>query len=168
MKTMEQENKKTKKQKSKKIIYFIFGLFFCFLVFLFSYKLFFKTPPEDAPAWDATQINFSRISFFNANEHRASLAIPDYWEGRYRIKDSGGSVEFLNIDDPEKILPLFSIKYIVEKDLKSFSIDGWTKLESPVDGIFIYKLSTASNDKNKEYNKMLKESSLIIKSFKAD
>jgi hypothetical protein len=152
---------------NKKIVLIIFAtLFVLSAVFFLSWTL--KKPAVVEQAWDETQINFSRVSFFNANEHRASLAIPDYWEGRYRIKDSGSSVDFFDIDDPEKALPLFSVRYINEKDLKSFLSDGWAKLGSPAGGIFMYKLSTDANDKNKEHNKMLKESSLIIKSFKAD
>ncbi len=155
------------KQKNRKIIFFTICLLLLSAI-IFFLSLTFKKPAAVEPAWDETQINFSRVSFFNANEHRASLAIPDFWEGRYRIKDSGGSVEFFNIDDPEKVLPLFMIKYVGAESLKSFLKDGWSKLESPENGIFIFKLSTASNNKNQEYNKMLNESSLIIKSFKVN
>ena len=52
----------------------------------------------------------SIISFFLAEPTRAKLSIPDYWEGNYRIKEAGGQVSFLYIEDPANIAEIVYIK----------------------------------------------------------
>ena len=56
-------------------------------------------------------LKYSRISFFNTHETRASLAIPEEWEGKYRMKETGNQVTFYYIGDSSKELELFSIIY---------------------------------------------------------
>lgn len=58
---------------------------------------------------------FSRITFFLVSPVRASLAVPDYIEGNYRVKEEGNKMSFLYIKDSDFISPIFYIKY-EEKD----------------------------------------------------
>lgn len=47
--------------------------------------------------------SYSRVSLFNTQKVRVSLAVPDYWEGNYRIKESGQTVFFYYIGSGEEI-----------------------------------------------------------------
>lgn len=57
-------------------------------------------------------VQFSRISFFLTNPIRASLAIPSYLEGNYRMRQAGKKTEFLYIKNPDVVHPLFYVRYM--------------------------------------------------------
>jgi len=120
--------------------------------------------------WNEQEMNFSRISFFNTQKHKASMAIPEHWEGRYRMKDEGNIVVFFNIDDPQKPKELFRIKSIEFTKFNPSLSEGWHELSKQNDVQFVYKLSTgrlkeeAGNDK---MSKMFLELEYILKSFKS-
>lgn len=61
---------------------------------------------------------FSRITFFLTSPFRASLAVPDYLEGNYRLKEEGNKAMFLYIKNPDIPTPLFYIKYIEKNNYK--------------------------------------------------
>lgn len=54
----------------------------------------------------------SRISFFLTSPVRANLAIPDYWEGNYRLSESPGKASFLYIEDPSRPVEIFYIRML--------------------------------------------------------
>jgi hypothetical protein len=65
------------------------------------------SPPPAEPVYIGE--NYSRITFFNTMDSRASLAIPDYWEGKYRLEEVGQQARFYYIGDSEKTIELFTI-----------------------------------------------------------
>lgn len=118
----------------------------------------------------SSETKFSRISFFNSKNIKASLEIPENWEGSYRLKESGEEVIFLSIVNPETPQELFRIKKFA-MDKWQVENNGWQFLLEKNKNIFAYKLSTAitgKNENNKKYNEMLNQSSEILKRFKVN
>lgn len=113
------------------------------------------------------KISYSRITFFNASEHRASMAIPDYWEGKYRIREEGDTVVFLDISNPSDPKELFWISYRDAKNWNQQQNPDWLKVGQVDKTIFVYKLSTAQAGSSSEFLKMQKEVAGIFSSFVA-
>lgn len=142
-----------------------------FLLLFFYYFLNSSSTSELAqqPVF-GTSTQFSRISFFNSRETKASLEIPETWEGNYRAKESGEEVFFLSIVDPGSPRELFRVKRFAMDKWQEENL-GWEFLIEKDKIIFAYKLSTAQNgkdEKNKKYNEMLIQSSEILKRFKVN
>ena len=105
--------------KSKLITPLFIFLFILIVVFMIS--LFGRD--ENAPVVEQFEkreavvlpINYSRVSFFLGQPVRASLAIPENWEGKYRIKQSARSVSFFYIGAPGEEIKLFSV-YLFDQD----------------------------------------------------
>jgi hypothetical protein len=115
----------------------------------------------------------SRISFFNATPDRASLAIPEWWEGKYRIRESGDVVIFSYVNKTGDSLEFFIIKKYpdfswqeddpIHKNLQE------TKIMKKKNTDYSYYLSSVINDEKsseKEFVQMQNELALVIQTIK--
>ncbi len=59
--------------------------------------------------FDCDSVNYSRISFFNNSKDRASLNIPESWEGNYRLKEEAGEAVFYHLQEDGGISKIFGI-----------------------------------------------------------
>jgi hypothetical protein len=90
------------------------GLTVIIILLLFSYNN--KNNNQKNEAWGIPEkenaeivTTYSRVNFFLAGLNKASLAIPDYWEGNYRIKEQGDTVTFYFVRGVSDEISLFSI-----------------------------------------------------------
>ncbi|MCK5416499.1 hypothetical protein KAI92_03670 [Candidatus Parcubacteria bacterium] len=82
---------------------------------------------------------YSRITFFNLNEKaKSSLAIPEDWEGKYRLKESGNEIVFSYIVNPLESYNIFSISYY---DIDEWKQSGTLKIMEKNDYIFEYDIN---------------------------
>lgn len=146
--------------------------------FIFSHKKELKDVKESDSVARQEKLppKFSRITFFHTVKPICTLAIPDYWEGRYRLQDNNGIARFLYIQEvgnPE----LFYVKrYGKNKDeYPHFTGDGWSddknerRIEESKDNIYVVGLSTGNVDKlvhEEGFEKMTTDLDEILKSFK--
>lgn len=83
-----------------------------------------------------TKAQYSRISFFLTSPKRVSLAIPDYLEGNYRMKEEGNKMTLLYIKSPEFVSPFFYVKYYKKGEVKLES--GEVEVRTAGDYTFVY------------------------------
>lgn len=114
--------------------------------------------------------NYSRVSLFASSNERISLAIPENWEGNYRIKESGNKAVFLYIEKPEDIKEIFYIK--------KYKDEEWSEAQNNISEqefyredtyIYVYSLSTGESESDIQKNnflKMRKEIDKVIHSIK--
>ncbi len=98
-----------------------------------------KQSPEK---FDWTSLEYSRISFFNGASVRASLNIPEIWEGKYRMKEEGDSAIFYFLDKNAQAEKMFAIikknnfapgeKVICEKDDFKFVMERYQSVADTV------------------------------------
>ncbi len=113
---------------------------------------------EITPSIDWSKESFSRVSFFNASRERASMEMPQAWEGKYRIKEEGNRVTFLYLQPDATTLEMFAIeKREARKDDKDMLCQKGTS------GFFI--IDPGFDDKSglESYRSAF---NLILKSFK--
>lgn len=151
-----------------------------FSAWQFSIKKNSDQPDEPAPvAQESSEdknkepISYSRASFFIVNPIKASIAIPDDWEGKYRIQEKGNAARFYYIEDPEAQVELFIILY--------YSVAEWEKIKKKKDNqaveitthdstIFVYELSTEEllpHNQISGYTEMRGDILDIISTFKS-
>jgi len=127
-----------------------------------------KAAVEISPAPEEQQVRtYSRISFFHSRPVKASLSIPEDWEGEYRMKESGDKVNFYYIGDPGKEILLFRINSANKDDYDER--EGYHHIVEKGDYVFNYELSTDNLDgvdNKEEYELMAGEVIDIISSFK--
>lgn len=111
--------------------------------------------------------NFSRISFFNTQIIKVSLAIPDYWEGLYRVREEGRVLKIFYIGQAPVEDLLFSVKLLnIDKDI--IPNDAWEIYNNGED-VLVYYLSTDRDEKkqtSQEYKNMSNDVFNIIESIK--
>lgn len=105
---------------------------------------------------------YSRISFFNSSPARVSLAIPESWEGNYRLETKNEQVNFLFIGEPNKIIKLFDIKYILQRDWpqQDFGQEFFRKKAY----VYVYNLEQ-NKGLSEQYEKMYGQIKNIISSI---
>ncbi len=112
---------------------------------------------------------FSRITFFNLNkEMRSSLAIPEDWEGRYRVKESGNKITFSYVVDPVVSYEIFSLRYVPREDWNSNEI-GSTEIIEKEKNIVYYVLGdniNISQELKNDLQLMRNDIEEIVDSFK--
>ncbi|PLX21204.1 hypothetical protein C0584_03250 [Candidatus Parcubacteria bacterium] len=109
-------------------------------------------------------VKYSRINFFLSSPHKASLAIPDYWEGNYRVKENGNKVAFYYFEGVLNESELFSISFYPEKEYQENTEDI---IIGESDGIiFVFRNGENDSFDNDMYFKMLDSVTELIKSFK--
>lgn len=115
-------------------------------------------------------INYSRVSFFITAPVVASLAIPEDWEGKYRVQEEKNIARFSYIENPEKEIGLFSVLYYLPEEWDKINNSGNNKLQliSIFGGVvFAYSLSTDdSTSDNENFAIMKRTIPAIIASFK--
>lgn len=118
----------------------------------------------------------SRISFFLAKPLRANLAVPDYWEGNYRLSEKGNKTSFIYIENPSQTAELFHIRLI-----KIGNLDDLLKGEEEISSehrkekggevyTFVYKISDsdpyAGNEELKDkFDRMKTEAREMINMY---
>lgn len=109
---------------------------------------------------------FSRISFFHTAKPICTLAIPENWEGKYRLQDNGGVAHFLYIQDvanPE----IFYIKKYEKGDYANKESEK--KIFENKNVVYVIGLSTQGVNEpvNKDdFEKMTKDLDVVLKNFK--
>lgn len=110
---------------------------------------------------------YSRISFFHIMPVKASLSIPEEWEGKYRMRENGDTVNFYYIGGSNKEKLLFQINI---NNVNNLNIeDGEIEIVKKDDFVFNYKLSTPGangSETTKDYEDMLKEVPEVVLSLK--
>ncbi len=109
-------------------------------------------------------ITYSRINFFLSSSNKASMSIPNYWEGNYRIKEEGNEVVFYYLDKKRNAIELFKIFY-TQKDI-DFSEGGVELVAENDDYIFYLLRSDYLNLEEDLYYRMIDDINDTIKSFK--
>lgn len=158
---------------NKKIIIVFFLLVFV-IIFIFSDNKIKKENGEsliNSPEVEETIIrsgNTSRVTFFHSLPKIGSLAIPEEWEGKYRIKEEGNITTFYYIGEPEKATLIFSIEVYPEQEWENNNKDK--EIIKSLDGnIYVYSMNNnypQAGDKVKEFQEMQKEIPKILKTFK--
>ncbi len=115
--------------------------------------------------------NTSRVTFFHSLPNIGSLAIPEEWEGKYRIKEEGNIAIFYYIGEPEKILPIFSVETYSKQEWEDKKNKNKNKeiIKSQDDNMYVYSLNNnypQAGEKAKEFQEMQKEIPKILESFK--
>lgn len=109
---------------------------------------------------------FSRITFFHTTKPICTLAIPEAWEGKYRLQDSGGIAHFLYIQEDGNPELFYIKKYKKEEKINE---DNEKKIWENKTDFYVSNLSTNSVDKfvhKEEFKKMIKDFDEIVKTFK--
>jgi len=118
---------------------------------------------------------FSRITFFLTGPFRASLAIPDYLEGNYRLKEEGNKAVFSYIKNPDIPTPLFYVKYVEQGNYSGEEGEKKIKdLKSKKDGknytvsYYLYPDNSYKGDDKEEFKEALWDiENVVVESFKA-
>ncbi|MBU4216340.1 hypothetical protein L6270_02115 [Candidatus Parcubacteria bacterium] len=164
-----QLNSLTKNEKQVAIISIIMA---CFLLVWHIHGFFPKRVAKNIEIDEAVgqQIplppKFSRITFFHSAKPICTLAIPEAWEGKYRLRDNGSEAHFLYIQeegDPE----LFYIKKY-KKNGKMDEVNEKKILETK-SNVYVAGLSTQGVDKfvhKDEFEKMTKELAEVLNNFR--
>ncbi len=112
---------------------------------------------------------FSRITFFNLNiDMRSSLAIPEDWEGKYRVKEGGDKIVFSYVVDPVVSYEIFTLSYVSINKWNTAEL-GKNKIIEKGGNIVFYELPGAldSSEKfKKDLMMMRNDIEEIMKSFK--
>lgn len=154
------------KFRKKLIIAGIIILFFCIFLYFFkkinTEESFTQGQQEEKTTKEI--FTYSRLNFFLSSQNKASLAIPDFWEGNYRVKEQGNEVKFYFVKGATNEVELFSIKYVEKNIDNSFS-------ENEIIGDnekynFVFKKSEIINLDDNIYYKIVENIDETIKSFK--
>lgn len=169
--------------KLNKKILFSLALFFILFVFVLLFNMD-KDEPETGLKSEEILIRekaiveldpskMSRVTFFNATKDRVSLAIPEWWEGNYRMKESGNYATFSYIDSQGSSKDLFTVTRYPNNEWREEDGQNKVNKEEKVlkkqNTVYTFYLSTVPNndkDLGPEYAQMREEISLIIRTIK--
>lgn len=126
---------KVRDERDRKIFYSVLGVVLLILVYLIFIRGYFVKQEEKRMAEEKARVEQvrqervkkveeapkSRISFFLVKPARANLAIPDYWEGSYRLSEKGDKASFLHIDDPSQTPEIFYIRMLPVSQLEELA-----------------------------------------------
>lgn len=114
---------------------------------------------------------YSRISFFFALPVRGSLAVPENWEGKYRVQNGTDTmkISFLSASAGEK--ELFYIRSYFTPKWEALPEESSEKVLLAYKGqTFVYKMNEenpfSSGPDKERYQAMIAESQEALKSFK--
>ncbi|MBD3247746.1 hypothetical protein GF382_00455 [Candidatus Falkowbacteria bacterium] len=151
---------KVKDARDRKIFYSILATIILILVYIIFIRGYISRQDEKKEAQEKARVEKirqervekiekapkSRISFFLSKPIRASLAMPDYWEGNYRISEKDNTASFIYIEDAERTTPIFHIKMVslgelsnLEKGEKEIDKNKRVKREDET-YTFVYKI----------------------------
>ncbi len=114
------------------------------------------------------EMSFSRITFFHGADLTGSLAIPEHWEGKYRMKEERGVVNFyyINSANNEK---MFSVSRHENQDREDIEVTDNDVIKN-YDKV-VFKISKSDWSKALEndfdYRIMMNERVYVINNFKA-
>ncbi len=161
---------------NKKIILFIVVLTIFAFVFYWQQKQNnneiseVKTEPkkEEIKKKPKKKISYSRVTFFHHFPVKASLAIPETWEGKYRLEEKGNEVLFYYIGDINNPKPLFKILAFKEEDWNNFEHKSeFKKIKSRQPGyVFAWQKQIDKISNSSEYFDMIEDINDIINSFR--
>jgi hypothetical protein len=131
--------------------------------------VFFVFQKEDKPVTPEpkdreTVVNYSRINFFLATPYKASLEIPDYWEGNYRLLEKDNTASFYFIKGGEKEALLFEIVHKNKDSLASKEEENIVGRTG--DAVFVFSSGNKTDSTEDDFLQMLKDLNIIIESFK--
>lgn len=156
------------KIKNKKIIFATISfLALVLILFLLQNKnvkndAYLDSGPEDQK--EKRIVNYSRINFFLSTSNKASLAMPDYWEGNYRVREQGETAIFYFVEGVESEVELFSISY---KQKDSYEAEKNQQIIGEKGGLdFILIKAEIQDLSSKMYQEMFSDIGGLVKSFK--
>ncbi|MEA3398386.1 MAG: hypothetical protein U9R06_01440 [Patescibacteria group bacterium] len=118
------------------------------------------------PAKYNEPINYSRVTFFHAMPLKCSLAVPEDWEGKYRVKTAGNKAIFYYVANPSAQVELFFIKtYLADAE----SAANEEKILAKNDTYYTYSLSTVNEEaivNQKDFIAMQYQSQELAKTLK--
>jgi len=144
------------------LIILILTFFFFFSFFLFRTDK--NDIVEETPiSAEKKEYNYSRLNFFLDKEYRASINIPEYWEGNYRKIERRGKVDFIYLDKGVQSNHIFSIEIV---DKSASDKEEVKNLLKETDKYYYKYIISKDVFNNKLYNSMKSDVELILKSFK--
>jgi hypothetical protein len=108
--------KKLEFSRRQKIAILFFLLLLTAVAFVVSFYIFRNQAKpggdeiNNAENLDFSAINYSRVSFFNSSPDRATMNIPEKWEGSYRLQEEGERVGFYYLSPQGATEELFSLR----------------------------------------------------------
>jgi len=159
----------TIKDKRVSVVLFVLaGLLLFYLFFGVLYKKWSKNTKEtkNMETQSVLPPKFSRITFFHTAKPICTLAIPEEWEGKYRMQDAGGAAHFLYIEEVGNPELFYIKKYDKSNKIKN---ENEKMIWENKSFVYVLGLSTRGSEKivnKEEYAKMIKDLDEITKTFK--
>lgn len=100
------------------------------------------------------------------------MAIPDYWEGRYRAKEEGGAANFYFIGDTSAPVMIFSILRFTPEEfgraLKERTGERMLEIMTMEDAVFVFDKAAADQKAsiNTEYDRMFDDAEGVAGSLR--
>jgi len=107
---------------------------------------------------------YSRINFFLNSPDKASLAIPAYWEGNYRIKETKNEVTFFFFFCVDKMKKLFSIHKF--NNIEAVNKEKLILLEEKNNLVYFCEKANLGEDLGTVYKKMFEDIDFLLNNFK--
>jgi len=144
----------------------LLSLFLAVIILGSSYFLFFNKKDEgikEKKQVEKKELIFSRINFFLSKENKASINIPNYWEGNYRMSETGNRVDFIYLKKGIESGNIFSIE-MIKKSNHDLNNKEKVLFENEKYYYIFIKSTTVSNDNL--YKSMNNDIQTLLKSFK--
>lgn len=161
---------KIRDARDRKIFYSVIAVVFLILVYLIFVRGYFtkqeqkKVAEEKARTEQIRQERIekiekapkSRISFFLAGPVKANLAMPDYWEGNYRLKETQEKASFIYIEEASQPAEIFYIKVLPDTEIKNLEKGeqeievGKRVVKNNISYAFVFKMSDENPYKDNE------------------
>ncbi len=113
------------------------------------------------------KISYSRITFFHQLPIKASLAIPETWEGKYRVEEKNEEVRFYYIGDIKNQQLLFRILAFKQTEWDNFKHkNNFRKIKEREGYVFVWQKNNKKISNSEEYFDMMSSLEDIIGSFR--
>lgn len=143
-----------------------FIIIFLIILFFFSCFLFFNKEEEREVKKDIKEereLIFSRMNFFLTKEYKASINIPNYWEGNYRAKEQGNIFSIVYLKEGIESESVLSIEM---KDRDGYKASENEKILFENEK-YVYIIINNNNVLDDAfYKKMEEDVETVLKSFK--
>ncbi len=126
-----------------------------------------EQPKEHPPKKSKKKISYSRVTFFHHLPIKASLAIPETWEGKYRIEEKDDEARFYYIGNIKNPQLLFRILAFKKSEWENFKHkNNFKKIKEKEGYVFVWQKANEKVSTSEEYFDMMSNIEDIISSFK--